>query len=219
VWQSGGLVMGCWLLLSVDRCQFWLHMLACSMHARQRYVLLCAVTSETDRHTTQHQLAAGCSMLQLEPQHCIACSNSSVDCLMPTFLPPQHTPCCCCPRRPSKRAKDANSSGAAPGSPSRTAAPKAEEGPLSSNSQQPGRLVECLVEGQAASASLDLSGCKSFREMWARLEQLVPQGLPDKLDTKIVYMDGDGDWIMLQPDTRWSVFASAASKILVSSRC
>jgi hypothetical protein len=76
-----------------------------------------------------------------------------------------------------------------------------------------------MVEGQQASATLDLGGLKSFRQMWARLEQLVPQGLPDKLDAKIVYMDGDGDWIMLQPDAWWSVFAGAATKILVSSRC
>jgi hypothetical protein len=81
-------------------------------------------------------------------------------------------------------------------------------------------VVECSVEGSSCSAQeVDLACVKSFKELWMYLRRVFPSGLPDKLDAKLVYLDEDGDWMMVPPEGRWNTFRATATKILISTKC
>eukprot|EP00955_Chlamydomonas_euryale_P072290 361353-Chlamydomonas_euryale.AAC.1 len=88
-------------------------------------------------------------------------------------------------------------------------------------------VVECFVEGGSgggggAARPVDLRRLHSFADLWHALAAALPEGsLPDALDRKLIYMDGDGDWLLAMPDEQWGAFAVAATKILVlvSSNC
>jgi hypothetical protein len=58
----------------------------------------------------------------------------------------------------------------------------------------------------------------SFNDLWSHLEATLPSGcLPDRLDAKLVYMDGDGDWMLVLPDGVWSSFVKNAIRIMVTT--
>ncbi|EFJ51384.1 hypothetical protein VOLCADRAFT_87615 [Volvox carteri f. nagariensis] len=70
----------------------------------------------------------------------------------------------------------------------------------------------------AASQLLDLGKIRSFKELWTQLAALHDGSLPDEMDSKIIYLDEEGDWIMVTPDEPWSSVAAAATKVLVTNR-
>ncbi|GIL62624.1 hypothetical protein Vafri_16820 [Volvox africanus] len=70
----------------------------------------------------------------------------------------------------------------------------------------------------AAAQLLDLGKVRSFKELWTQLASLYDGTLPDEMDSKIIYLDEDGDWIMVTPDEPWSSVAAAATKVLVTNR-
>ncbi|GIL89841.1 hypothetical protein Vretimale_19277 [Volvox reticuliferus] len=78
------------------------------------------------------------------------------------------------------------------------------------------------VNGTAATAAppqlLDLGKIRSFKELWTQLASLYDGTLPDEMDLKIIYLDEEGDWIMVTPDEPWSSVAAAATKVLVTNR-
>lgn len=65
---------------------------------------------------------------------------------------------------------------------------------------------------------LDLGKIRSYKELWEQLAVLYDGTLPDELDAKIIYLDEDGDWVMVTPDEPWSSVAAAATKVLVTNR-
>ncbi|KAG1657794.1 hypothetical protein FOA52_008184 [Chlamydomonas sp. UWO 241] len=81
------------------------------------------------------------------------------------------------------------------------------------------RVVDFIVEGAAVGAAqpVDVGRLHSFAELWCALANALPGTLPDKLDCKLIYMDGEGDWLLVTPDEHWGAFAASVTKILVSS--
>ncbi|GLC36571.1 hypothetical protein PLESTB_000163100 [Pleodorina starrii] len=70
----------------------------------------------------------------------------------------------------------------------------------------------------AAAQFLDLGKVRSFKELWTQLAALYDGVLPDEMDSKLIYLDEEGDWIMVTPDEPWSSVAAAATKVLVTNR-
>ncbi|GLI62239.1 hypothetical protein VaNZ11_004834 [Volvox africanus] len=70
----------------------------------------------------------------------------------------------------------------------------------------------------AAAQLLDLGKVRSFKELWTQLASLYDGTLPDEMDSKMIYLDEDGDWIMVTPDEPWSSVAASATKVLVTNR-
>ena len=61
---------------------------------------------------------------------------------------------------------------------------------------------------------------RNFDDLWRHLDSTVPSGsLPDRIDAKLIYMDADGDWMLVTPDGLfdWALFTQNATKILISN--
>ncbi|GAX84894.1 hypothetical protein CEUSTIGMA_g12315.t1 [Chlamydomonas eustigma] len=94
-------------------------------------------------------------------------------------------------------------------------------------------MVECLVDASggtqapdgAVSSSLsrvtehvDMGRLSSFKELWSHLSACLPTGcMPDRLDAKLMYLDKEGDWLLVTPDEHWGAFVKRVNKLLVSS--
>eukprot|EP00798_Chlamydomonas_sp_ICE-L_P005869 gene5869-6160_t len=88
-------------------------------------------------------------------------------------------------------------------------------------SRSVGRVVNCLIEGQHSDTakSVDLGKLRSFKELWSQLSIIFPPDLlPSKLDSKLIYLDHDEDWLMVAPDDVWPVFAACATTLLISEK-
>lgn len=83
--------------------------------------------------------------------------------------------------------------------------------------QQPAVFVEPPGGGQWSQAKLQLSKVHNFQQLLRQLQDEFPHLLPDRdmLRIKVVYQDGDGDWVMAMPDQRWRSFMEVAKKVLV----
>ena len=88
-------------------------------------------------------------------------------------------------------------------------------------------VVECIVEASAASdgrritRDVDLGALDSFKDLWSHLGAVLPPGtMPNRLYAKLVYLDAEGDWLLITPDEAgrdWSSFVCCATKVLVCS--
>jgi hypothetical protein len=54
------------------------------------------------------------------------------------------------------------------------------------------------------------------RALWAGLRQDYGQALPNGLSLRLVYEDGEGDFVMLQPDEPWATFLSSVRRVIIS---
>ena len=60
---------------------------------------------------------------------------------------------------------------------------------------------------------------RSFKDLWGHLAAAFPSGhLPNKLDSKLIYLDTEGDWLMVAPDEVWAMFVASATKLLISHK-
>ncbi|GFR50717.1 hypothetical protein Agub_g12974 [Astrephomene gubernaculifera] len=75
-----------------------------------------------------------------------------------------------------------------------------------------------VAAAPATPQHLDLGKIRTFKELWAQLAALYDGVLPDEMDSKIIYLDEEGDWIMVTPDEPWSSVAAAATKMLITNR-
>jgi len=81
------------------------------------------------------------------------------------------------------------------------------------------REVDCLMEASLfedgpvglVQCRLNLGRLASFRELWAALQGFRVS----RFAARIIYLDADGDWLMVGPDDSWTTFAAAAERILV----
>lgn len=88
-------------------------------------------------------------------------------------------------------------------------------------------VVECIVEASATSdgrritRDVDLGELDSFKGLWCHLVAILPPGtMPNRLYAKLVYLDAEGDWLLITPDEAgrdWSSFVCCATKVLVCS--
>jgi hypothetical protein len=70
---------------------------------------------------------------------------------------------------------------------------------------------------------VDLSRLNSFKELWEHLAtafaHTAVSGCLATPEVKLVYMDGEGDWLRVTQDDAWPAFVAAARKLLVSCAC
>ena len=83
----------------------------------------------------------------------------------------------------------------------------------------PGR--GCLLEQRSVSLCAQGRGIVSClllvcRALWAGLREDYGQALPEGLSLRLVYEDGEGDFVMLQPDEPWATFLSSARRVIIS---
>ena len=58
-----------------------------------------------------------------------------------------------------------------------------------------------------------LAACRALRDS---LREDYGQSLPEGLQLRLVYEDGEGDLVMLQPDEPWPAFLSSARRVIIS---
>ena len=54
------------------------------------------------------------------------------------------------------------------------------------------------------------------RALWDSLREDYGQSLPEGLQLRLVYEDGEGDLGRLQPDEPWPAFLSSARRVIIS---
>lgn len=71
------------------------------------------------------------------------------------------------------------------------------------------------------SISYALAGkLRSFDELHAAVQNAFAPGLlPAKPKMKLVYLDADGDWMLLTKTDSWAAFCATARRLLVTDRC
>jgi len=70
------------------------------------------------------------------------------------------------------------------------------------------------------SATVHLGGLTSFDDLRAAVQAAFAPGLlPPQPQAKLVYLDADGDWMMITRDDHWASFCATARKLLVTDRC
>lgn len=69
---------------------------------------------------------------------------------------------------------------------------------------------------------VDLRRVHSFSQLWKLLGELFPYcQLPERCrggEAKLVYLDEEGDWVMLTPDEPWASFCASCMQLLVTTR-
>jgi hypothetical protein len=92
-------------------------------------------------------------------------------------------------------------------------------GPL----QPTGKQQQGTGSPGATGVVVDLSRLSSFKELWEHLASALANtsvsGCLAAPDVKLVYMDGEGDWLRVTQDDAWPAFVAAARKLLVSCSC
>lgn len=78
-------------------------------------------------------------------------------------------------------------------------------------------FVEPPTGGPWCQASVELGRLRGWQELWKQLKAEFPSFLPDRewARFKVVYLDSDGDWVLVMQDLKWRAFCEAATKVLV----
>jgi len=59
----------------------------------------------------------------------------------------------------------------------------------------------------------------SFDDLRTAVKGAFAPSLLPQPQLKLVYLDAEGDWMLLSKNDTWSTFCATASKLLVTDRC